>query len=263
MAMKKVLLITASFMMLASIAGCPKKGEKKEPVEPKTPPPVEPVEPAEPAEPAEPEEPPLPDVQAFEDTREATWGGTLGTMDQIKWIIVTQKETVAAASGPGVERTWILILKPAEGAAQWIRTSSDGEYTAGENGLIVTEMTLKDKGDAEHTMSTVPKQNFVEYQPVPEAALAAVKKAVEKTPVPKKASAEGAEGLDIEVSTEKAHVKAVMAGSIIVDPLKPNPALPAKGGKASKDLGKMATALGDLYSASQAPAPSGEGEEEE
>jgi len=210
------------FAMIFVLAGCPKQDAGTEVEEPTTPTTaVEPAEPAEPVEPAEPEEPPEPEVTALEDTREATWGGKLGAIEEIKWIVATEPE------GEGVS---VLVYMPTGDGAMWVKTASEGEFTVGEEGVLVTE------GGA--------------------------LKMVEYGPVPKKATEEGEGLLTIRVSSEGAHVMGHLKGTLSPE-VKPMKGKKPPKGKASKSLGAMAQKIAEAYIMSTTAAGGGEEEPED
>jgi hypothetical protein len=226
------------FAMIFVLAGCPKKDTTTGTEEP-TNPPTEPGEGTEPTEPPEeviPEAPPEPTVTALEDTREATWGGKLATMDVIKWVAGMQKEGEATA---------ILVFKPAGDGAMWAKATSEGEYTLGEEGILVTEAGAK---------------KLVEYEAVPADVFAVLKTTIEKTPIPKKATEEGEGLLTIQVSSEPALVMAHLKGTL--SPEVKAAAKPPKKGKVSKDLGAMVQKIAEAYIMVHTTPPAEEGGEE-
>ncbi|MFH1438060.1 MAG: hypothetical protein ABIJ56_20295 [Pseudomonadota bacterium] len=224
------------------LAGCPKKeGKTSEPVEPVAP---LPEEPAEPAEPAEPEEPALPEVTALEDSRDPAWGGKLGGLDNLKWIVVTK----SGGGGEGTAAASIFVLVNGDGGMKWILATSHGEFTVGENGLLLTD----EEGE----------KGFAGYTAVPVESNPDIARVVEKTPVPKKEPKEAEGLLGIDISYEGSHVKAAMAGSF--EPPAATAKKPAKikaGG--SKNLGAMAERLIGLWRAAQESGGEDEGEEDE
>lgn len=224
--------------MIFVLAGCPKQETTTEVEEPTTPAtPVEPAEPAESIEPEEPEEPPPPEVTALEDTREATLGGKLAAIEEIKWIVATEPE------GEGVS---ILVYMPSGDGAMWIKTVSDGEFTVGEEGVLVSEGGVL---------------KIAEYQPVPIETADMLKITIQKTPIPKKATEEGEGLLTIRVSSEGAYVTAHMKGTLSPE-VKPPKGKKPKKGKASKNLGAMVQKIAEAYTMSTAAGEEEESEEE-
>jgi hypothetical protein len=231
-------LFTA-FAMIFVLAGCPKQDAGTEVEEPTTPAtPVEPAEPAEPVEPAEPEPPPPPEVTALDDEREATWGGKLGAIEEIKWIVATEPEGEGAS---------ILVYMPSGDGAMWVKTASEGEFTVGEEGVLVTE-----GGELK----------IVAYEPVPVEIVDMLKVSIQKTPIPKKATEEGEGLLTIRVSSEGAHVTAHVKGTLSPEVKPPKGKKPPKP-KASKNLGAMAQKIAEACIMQASEAEGGEEGEEE
>jgi hypothetical protein len=227
------------FAMIFVLAGCPKKDTTQTGTEEPTTPTTETGEGTEPTEPPEeviPETPPEPTVTALEDTREATWGGKLATMDLIKWVAAMQKEG---------ETTSILVFKPAGDGAMWAKATTEGFYQLGEEGILVTEAGAK---------------KVVEYEAVPADVFAILKATIEKTPIPKKATTEGEGLLTIQVSSEPALVMAHLKGTL--SPEVKAAAKPPKKGKVSKDLGAMAQKIAEAYIMVHTTPPPEEGGEE-
>jgi hypothetical protein len=228
-------------LVILGCGGKPGKGKVEEPGEPQAAQKGEAAPAEKPAVPAEPEQPPLPEVTALQDTRELSWWGKLGGLDELEWIVALGNESLTAAGGPVIERTIIFVLKRSGAGWQWVLTHSDGAFTAGEEGLIVTQVP---EGSSE------PRQAFVEYAAVPDTALDALEDAVGKTPIPKKPTPEEWELLQVEVSTETDHVKDYSPGSISeLQLVKWPPDKPSKS--KSKSLGEMAVRLSSILKASK------------
>jgi len=232
--------VALAVLVTLGCGGKPEKGKVEEPGEPQ----AAQEEKAAPAEkppvPDEPEQPPIPAVTALQDTRELSWSGKFGGLDELEWIVALANESLTAAGGPVIERTIIFVLLKSGAGWQWALTHSDGAFTVGEEGLIVTDVA---EG------STEPRQAFVEYGAVPDTALEALEAAVEKTPIPKKPTPEEWELLLVEVSTEEDHVKDYSPGSMSeLQLVKWPPDKPSKA-KPSKSLGEMAARLSNILKA--------------
>jgi len=233
--------VALAVLVVLGCGGKPEKGKVETPGEPEAVQEEKATQAGKPPVSTEPEQPPLPEITALEDARELSWWGKFGGLDELKWIVALGNESLTAAGGPVIERTIIFVLLKSGTGWQWVLTHSDGAFTVGEEGLIVTGVSE----DAPE-----PRQAFVEYAAVPDTALDALEDAVEKTPIPKKPTPEEWELLLVEVSTETDHVKDYSPGSISeLQLVKWPPDKPSKS--KSKSLGEMAVRLSSILKASK------------
>lgn len=193
----------------------------------------------------------LPEVERLADDREPTWEGSLGSLDELRWMIVTTKQTYTPGEGLTIEQTPLLVFKKGPEGLEWVYTCSDGEFAAADDVVVTTHVdVIEGEGpDGAPVLVPVPSWTEVEYQPVPDAAAKLIGKVYEGTPLPASSAPPGEELMTVELSTETVHVKAAFKDTVVMF-LSPGSPLPAmKKVKTAKSLPDLASRVQELLMA--------------
>jgi hypothetical protein len=190
-------------------------------------------------------------AKAWDDRRPISWAGNIGQLDEINWIVMTFKEDLMVARGGShIQRQWILAIQKTDSGFRWIKTTSDESFSIADDGIRVVQKNLAAmKGEPAGDEARAPEaagEKTIPFRPVPETLLAALRTAVENTPVPAEQTKTGEGMTSVEVSTRSRHVLASVLANLrpFVTP-NPNPTIHGS----SKDLGDMASRLAELYTA--------------
>lgn len=116
------------------------------------------------------------------DARAPSWGGQLGGLPTLRWLVVADTTYVHAYRAGYAERHHVLVLRRGPDGLEWAAGVTHGAPRFTARGLVVASRSIETDGERARWGSTVDR--VVAFQPVPADRLAAIEAALSGTPVP-------------------------------------------------------------------------------
>ncbi|MBI5480939.1 MAG: hypothetical protein HY906_18920 [Deltaproteobacteria bacterium] len=248
--MKQLTPVAAVFAFLVAACGAPASNQ---------PPPGTP--PAGPGASATPARPPAPPAAApLTDPRAESYGGTVGSLDEIKWLVATSRSAIHAHQAGYAEQVHGIVLRRGAAGLEWASFFARGAFKVTKDGVIVGSMQIAQGTGPDgkpHAHWTKGPDAVTKFQPIPAAKLAALRAIVERTPLPIQPTKTLPMGPSVEISTTTRHLQGDF-GRSLVSPYLPlrspddPPAAKPSSDAPSTDLADMAIRIESLM---RAPAP--------
>jgi hypothetical protein len=242
--------VTPAALVLAFVlAGCGGPASNQPP--PSTPPAGPAAAPAAPAAPA---------AASLTDPRAESYGGTVGSLDEINWMVITSRSAVHAHQAGYTEQVHGLVLHRGAAGLEWASFFARGAVRVTRDGVIVgTRRIAQGQGPdgRPHAHWTNGPDQVIKLRPVPAAKLAALRAIVERTPLPLQPTKSLAMGTSVEISTTTRHMQGDFGVGLAppVGLVSREPAPPPSWDAPSESLGDMARRIEALMRASTRQAP--------
>jgi hypothetical protein len=206
--MSKVTLVALVLGTFAAACGGPASNQPP----PSTPPSGSPTAgPA--AAPAAPAAAPVP----LADPRAESYGGTVGSLDEITWLVATSRSAMHAHQAGYTEMVDGVALHRGPNGLEWATFHANGGFKATKDGIIVGTRSIAqgtDPSGRPHASWKNGPDQVIKFRPVPAAKLAALRSIVERTPLPIQPTKTLAMGVSVEISTATRHMQGDFGGSL-------------------------------------------------
>jgi hypothetical protein len=188
------------------------------------------------------------------DPRAESYGGTVGSLDEIRWLVATSRSAVHAHQAGYTEQVQGVVLHRGAAGLEWASFFARGSVKVTKDGVIVGTRQIAQgagPGGRPHAHWTNGPDRVIKFQPVPAAKLAALRSIIERTPLPIQPTKSLAMGMSVEISTTTRHMQGDF-GRGFTSPFDPlglpgaPPAAPPSWDAASTDLADMAIRIEGL-----------------
>jgi hypothetical protein len=193
------------------------------------------------------------------DPRAESYGGTVGSLDEIKWLVATSRSVMHAHQAGHVQVVTGVVLHRGAAGLEWLTFIARAGFKVTTDGVTAGNMQIevsRDPSGRPHGHWIKGPDTVVKFKPVPADKLAALRSIVERTPLPIQPTKSLAIGVGVEISTTTRHMQGDFGGSLGLDMQLYDPAAKAAptGDAPSKDLADMAARVAALLDAGHAKA---------
>ena len=190
---------------------------------------------------------------AFADPRAESYGGTVGSLDEITWLVASSASAMHAHQAGYTEVLSGVVIHRGPNGLEWALFRANGGFTATKDGVVAGSKSIApgtDPAGRPHANWKRGPDQVIKYQPVPAAKLAALRSIIERTPLPIQPTKTVAMGVSVEISTTTRHMQGDFGGSLSPALRMATEPAPAPSFDApSKDLADMAARLVALVEA--------------